>query len=65
MFAYLKGILAIKRNDTVVIDVNGVGYKLNIPYSTYQLLPEVGEEVKLNTLFDLGLLIIVVQRRLY
>ena len=49
MFAYLKGILAIKRNDTVVIDVNGVGYKLNIPYSTYQLLPEVGEEVKLNT----------------
>ena len=49
MFAYLKGILAIKRNDTVVIDVNGVGYKLNVPYSTYQLLPEVGEEVKLNT----------------
>ena len=49
MFAYLKGILAIKRNDTAVIDVNGVGYKLNVPYSTYQLLPEVGEEVKLNT----------------
>lgn len=49
MFAYLKGILAIKRNDIAVVDVNGVGYRLNIPYSTYQLLPEVGEEVKLNT----------------
>ena len=49
MFAYLKGILAVKKNDTAVIDVNGVGYKLNIPYSTYQLLPEVGEVAKLNT----------------
>lgn len=49
MFAYLKGKLAIKNRDTAVLDVGGVGYKLFIPYSTYQLLPEVNEEVKLST----------------
>lgn len=49
MFAYLKGKLSIKNRDTVVLDVGGVGYKLFIPYSTYQFLPEIGEEVKLST----------------
>ena len=49
MFAYLKGNLAIKMRDMVVLDVNGVGYKLFIPYSTYQPLPEIGEDVKLST----------------
>lgn len=49
MFAYLKGNLAIKTRDTAVLDVGGIGYKIFIPYSTYQLLPEIGEEVKLST----------------
>lgn len=49
MFAYLKGKLAIKNRDTAVLDVGGIGYKVFIPYSTYQLLPEIGEEVKLST----------------
>ncbi len=49
MFAYLMGKLAIKNRDTAVLDVGGVGYKLFIPYSTYQLLPDIGEEVKLST----------------
>ena len=49
MFAYLKGKLAIKNRDVVVLDVGGVGYKVFIPYSTYQLLPDVDEEVKLST----------------
>ena len=28
MFAYIKGSLEIKTNNYVVIDVNGVGYKI-------------------------------------
>ena len=28
MIAYLKGIIDIKRQDYVVIDVHGVGYKI-------------------------------------
>ena len=48
MIAYIKGILEEKNNEVAVIDVNGVGYQILIPYSTYQLLPEVGTCVKLN-----------------
>lgn len=49
MFAYLKGKLAFKNNENAVVDVGGVGYSLFIPYSTYQLLPDVDQEVKLYT----------------
>lgn len=49
MLAYLKGILAIKNNENVVVDVGGVGYSLQIPYSTYQLLPDINQGVKLYT----------------
>lgn len=49
MLAYLRGILAIKNNENVVVDVGGVGYSLQVPYSTYQLLPEINQEVKIYT----------------
>jgi len=49
MFSYIKGKIADKTHDFAVIDVNGIGYKIFIPYSTYQALPQVGEEAKLNT----------------
>ena len=49
MFAYLRGKLAYKNNENVVLDVGGVGYSLLIPYSTYQLLPDIDQEVKLYT----------------
>lgn len=49
MFAYLRGKLAFKSNDNAIVDVNGVGYRLQIPYSTYQLLPDIEQEVKLYT----------------
>ena len=48
MIAYIKGTLEEKNNEVAVIDVNGVGYQILIPYSTYQILPEVGACVKLN-----------------
>ena len=47
MFAYLKGLLAEKQPNSVVIDCNGVGYELSIPLSTYDKLPESGAELKL------------------
>lgn len=49
MFSYIKGMVADKTHEFAVIDVNGIGYKINIPYSTYQSLPGIGEETKLNT----------------
>lgn len=49
MFAYIKGKLEIKSNDFVVIDVNGVGYKIYAPYSTIQKLGDIGDVVKVHT----------------
>ena len=49
MFAYLKGNLAFKNNENAVVDVGGVGYSLQIPFSTYRLLPDIDNEVKLYT----------------
>lgn len=49
MLAYLIGILAEKTPVEVVVDVGGVGYAVNITTSTHQLLPALGEKVKLFT----------------
>ena len=49
MFAYIKGTLEIKGNDYVVIDVNGVGYKIFAPLSTIERLGEIGSTVKVHT----------------
>lgn len=49
MFAYIKGTLEIKENDYVVIDVNGVGYKIFAPLSTIERLGEIGSTVKVHT----------------
>jgi len=48
MIAYLKGIIDIKRQDYVVIDVHGVGYKIFMPEGAIQNL-EVDSETKIYT----------------
>ena len=47
MIAYVKGILAEKSFDRVIVEAAGVGYELFIPVSTFDRLPREGEEVKL------------------
>ncbi len=42
MIALLSGKMAYKTPDHVIIDVNGVGYRVMIPFSTYYELPEEG-----------------------
>lgn len=49
MISYLKGILVEKNSGAVVLEVGGVGYYLNIPYSTFSELPPLYEKVKLWT----------------
>ena len=49
VFAGIKGTLEIKGNDYVVIDVNGVGYKIFAPLSTIERLGEIGSTVKVHT----------------
>ena len=49
MIAYLAGKLAEKRPTEAVIDVQGVGYQVLIPTSTYEKLPAAGESAKVFT----------------
>lgn len=42
MIALLTGRVAYKSPDHIILDVNGVGYRVLIPFSTYYELPEEG-----------------------
>ncbi len=48
MIAALKGIVAEKNFSDAVIDVNGVGYRVNLSLLTLASLPEVGQPVHLR-----------------
>ena len=49
MIASLKGILDSLGSDGAIIDVNGIGFQVFMPTSTYIKLGAVGKEVKLYT----------------
>ena len=49
MIAQIRGRLASKQPHRVVVDVNGVGYQISIPLSTFYQLPDVPGEVLLYT----------------
>jgi Holliday junction DNA helicase RuvA len=49
MIGRLKGILVHKQPPWLVIDVNGVGYELEAPMSTFYDLPDIGRDVALFT----------------
>lgn len=49
MFNYISGKLISKNPTNIVVDVNGVGYQLNISLNTFQKLPDVESDVKVFT----------------
>ncbi len=49
MISHLKGILYRKSPTEIVVDVNGVGYAVSIPLSTYEKLGETGFAVTILT----------------
>jgi holliday junction DNA helicase RuvA len=48
MIAHLRGVLLEKHPNQIVVDVQGVGYDVTIPVSTYSALPEAGTQVQLR-----------------
>jgi Holliday junction DNA helicase RuvA len=48
MIAMLTGKLAYKAPDYIILDVNGVGYRVQIPFSTYYELPAEGAPLSLQ-----------------
>lgn len=49
MIGRLTGILADKNPPQILVDVQGLGYELDVPMSTFFALPAVGERVTLLT----------------
>ncbi len=49
MITFLKGILTDALPTQAVVDVNGVGYEILIPLSSFEKLPELGQAVTLKT----------------
>lgn len=49
MISYIRGELAALEDDKVIVDVNGVGYGVYMPLQSMNLLPSVGQKVKLHT----------------
>ena len=49
MIGRISGILLQKTPPQVVVDVNGVGYEIDVPMSTFYNLPKIHEKVALFT----------------
>lgn len=49
MIGFLRGKLVSKNPPQLLLDVNGVGYELDAPMSTFYELPALGSELQLHT----------------
>ena len=48
MIAHIQGLLHFKSPEYLVIDVDGIGYQVHVPLSTFYDLPQVGSTVSLH-----------------
>lgn len=49
MFAYIKGFLETKTREYIVIDINGLGYKIFMSESNIDSLGNIGDNIKVHT----------------
>ncbi len=49
MIGYLKGTLVEKHPPRLIVDVNGVGYEVDAPMSTFYVLPATGSQITIHT----------------
>ena len=49
MIAYVKCVLAVVGQDSIIIDKGGIGININVPVSIISTLPSIGSEVKVFT----------------
>ncbi len=51
MIGRIAGTIIEKQLPDILVDVNGIGYEVQVPLSTYSQLPEIGEKTVLLTHF--------------
>lgn len=51
MIGQIRGVIVTKQPPQLIVDVNGVGYEIDAPMSTFYQLPDVGHEILLLTHF--------------
>lgn len=51
MLAYIRGSLEIKTNDYIVIDVGGLGYKVNMSKKALENVGNIGDKIKVYTYY--------------
>lgn len=49
MIGFIRGKLVSKTPPQLIVDVQGIGYEVEAPMTTFYDLPEIGEEVMLQT----------------
>ena len=49
MFAYIKGTLEAKGNDSVIVEAGGIGYRIFTALSTINNIGQIGSQVKVYT----------------
>ncbi len=52
MFSYIKGTIELKQENLLVLECGGIGYELLISNSSLVKLPQVGQEAKVYTYFN-------------
>lgn len=53
MISYIKGIIAAKNENSVVLDVGGIGYLVFMPSGDIARIGEVGDAAEVNTYFHI------------
>lgn len=51
MIGQLRGIILEKQAPNLLLEVNGIGYELLVPLTSFYQLPDIGKEVTLHTHF--------------
>ncbi|MCE2415358.1 Holliday junction branch migration protein RuvA [Candidatus Poribacteria bacterium] len=51
MISYIKGVLVDKETTQVIVDVNGIGYMIDVPARIVTDLPPIGDTVTLYTYY--------------